>query len=399
MATVSPEPSAPANEGDDARRLPKVLLTDPFLAIEVEGFRRLLPGATLAVCTSYDDTEFARLAADADVLVTTLRRIDAETLAMAPRARFIQQFGVGYDPIDLTAINAAGIAAAYNPGVNAAAVAEHTVMLMLALVKDLAWSERWARQGQFMLDEMPAAGIGDLAGATVGLIGLGAMGQAVAERLRAPFGCRYRLPHSVSSPRASLRSASGRDMAAAARAMSGLGQVVSLHAPLTSATHRMMGDTAGFAAMPRDGTWSTPGVAGWSTKRPCARAIESGDLGGAGARRHRGRAGRPQPVRRPPRVLGHATPRRRAAAGSTARMVERSAEPTSAASWRGSRYATHARDWPAPGPDRRLSRSSAMHATRKIASRRSGPFLAGDRPQGGGARRLLQWRRAERAVR
>ena len=187
MATVSPEPSAPANEGDDARRLPKVLLTDPFLAIEVEGFRRLLPGATLAVCTSYDDTEFARLAADADVLVTTLRRIDAETLAMAPRARFIQQFGVGYDPIDGAAVKAAGITVAYNPGVNRSGAAEHAIMLMLALIKRLASTERATRAGQFAPGEIIAEGIDDLADATVGLIGMGHIGQSVAARL-VPFG-------------------------------------------------------------------------------------------------------------------------------------------------------------------------------------------------------------------
>ena len=168
--------------------MPKVLLVDPFLANDLEHFRRLLPeDVALAVCTTYEDAEFARLAADADVLVNTLRPIDAAALAMAPRARFVQQFGAGYDPVDVAAVNARNVLVAHNPGVNAAGVAEHTLLLMLAVVKNLAWSEHWARQGQFMLDEMPASGIGDLADATVGLVGLGAIGQAVAEHLRS-FG-------------------------------------------------------------------------------------------------------------------------------------------------------------------------------------------------------------------
>ena len=101
--------------------MPKVLLVDPFLANELEHFRPLLPeDVALAVCTTYEDAEFAQLAVDADVLVNTLRSIDAAALAMAPRARFVQQFGAGYDPIDVAAVNARNVLVAYNPGVNAA---------------------------------------------------------------------------------------------------------------------------------------------------------------------------------------------------------------------------------------------------------------------------------------
>ena len=196
--------------------MPKVLLVDPFLASELEHFRPLLPeDVALAVCTTYEDAEFAQLAVDADVLVNTLRSIDAAALAMAPRARFIQQFGAGHDPIDVAAVNARNVLVAFNPGVNAAGVAEHTLLLMLALVKNLAWSEYWAQQGQFMLDEMPASGIGDLADATVGLVGLGAIGQSVAERLRSIWSegrlCR---PHAADARR---RGALGRILVAAAR--------------------------------------------------------------------------------------------------------------------------------------------------------------------------------------
>ncbi len=101
--------------------MPKVLLIDPALAVGVDRFRQLLPGSVeIAVTTGFDDDEFARLAVDADILVNARRRIDAALLAMAPRVRFIQLIGIGYDTVDIAAVAFAGITVAYNPGVNAA---------------------------------------------------------------------------------------------------------------------------------------------------------------------------------------------------------------------------------------------------------------------------------------
>ncbi len=152
----------------------KVLLIDPALAVAVDRFRHLLPASVeIAVTSSFENDELARLAADADILVNARRRIDAAMLAMAPRVRFIQLIGIGYDTVDVAAVASAGITVAYNPGVNATGVAEQTLMLMLALVKRLPWSEQSSRAGQFATAELIGAGIDDLAGATVGLIGTG----------------------------------------------------------------------------------------------------------------------------------------------------------------------------------------------------------------------------------
>lgn len=259
--------------------MPKVLLVDPFLAIEVDRFRRLLPDeVSLVAATSYDDDEFARLASDADILVNTLRRIDAATLNIAPRVRFIQQFGVGYDPIDLSEVTARNVLVAYNPGVNATGVAEHTLMLMLILVKNLAWSERWARQGQFELDQMPEAGIGDLADATVGLIGFGAIGQKVACLLR-PFGARV-----VYASRSRRPAAFEDELAVSWLPLSELlsqADLVSLHAPLTPETHHMLGD-AEFAAMPRGAFLVNTSRGALVDEAALRRALESGHLAGAG---------------------------------------------------------------------------------------------------------------------
>ncbi len=301
--------------------MPKVLLVDPFLATEVPHFRRLLPDdVTLVAATRYDDAEFAQLARDADVLVTTLRRIDAATLAMAPRVRFIQQFGVGYDPIDLAAVTAGNVTVAYNPGVNAVGVAEHTLMLMLMLVKNLAWSERWARHGQFELDQMPEAGIGDLACATVGLIGFGAIGQAVAALLR-PFGA-----HVVYNSRTRRPAAMEDGLGVSWLPLPDLlrqSTVVSLHAPLTPATHHLLGE-AEFAAMPNGAFLVNTSRGGLIDEAALRRAIVSGRMAGAGLDVIEDELGGHNPFADLPQVyvtmhLGGAS------SGSTARMVERSA--------------------------------------------------------------------------
>src|SRR5215217_238093 len=126
----------------------KVLLIDPALAVAVSRFRQILPTSVeIAVTTSFDDDELTRLAVDADILVNARRSIDAATLAMAPRVRFIQLIGIGYDTVDIAAVASAGITVAYNPGVNANGVAEQTLTLMLAPVKRLAWSEQSSRAG------------------------------------------------------------------------------------------------------------------------------------------------------------------------------------------------------------------------------------------------------------
>jgi lactate dehydrogenase-like 2-hydroxyacid dehydrogenase len=298
-----------------------VLLVDPFLATEVEHFARLLPEhVTLVVATSYDDAEFARLAAAADIIVNTIRCIDAAALALAPRVRFIQQFGIGYDAIDRAAVAAAGVVVAHNPGVNAAAVAEHTLLLMLAVIKNLAWSERWARQGQFILDQMPETGIGDLADATVGLIGLGAIGQAVAERL-APFGCRL-VYHAPTRRGAEVEARLGATWLTLPALLHGA-NIVSLHLPLTAETRHLIG-AAELAMMPRGAYLVNTARGGLVDEAALRQAIVSGHLAGAGLDVIADEAAGHNPFADLPQVLVtlHLAG---ASRGATQRMVEQSA--------------------------------------------------------------------------
>jgi D-3-phosphoglycerate dehydrogenase / 2-oxoglutarate reductase len=96
--------------------------------------------------------------------------------------KVIARAGVGYDAIDLAAATDHGVAVCYAPGTNQEAVAEHAFMLMLALVRKLREQDIEVRKGLW-----PRRTVGNLRGNTLGIVGLGRIGKAVAQRA-VPFG-------------------------------------------------------------------------------------------------------------------------------------------------------------------------------------------------------------------
>ncbi len=126
--------------------MPSILLVDPIPAPLVERLRSLFPpGALLDVVPTYSEEDLARHATETEILLVIQRKVDARLLSFVPRVRFIQRIGVGYDNLDLDALQAAGVVAAYTPGANAEAVAEHTILLMLALLKRFVAAESAAK--------------------------------------------------------------------------------------------------------------------------------------------------------------------------------------------------------------------------------------------------------------
>jgi phosphoglycerate dehydrogenase-like enzyme len=256
---------------------PKVLLIDPALGPLVPRFAEQLPdGVAVAAVSTFDDAEFARLAADATVLVNARRIVDAALLQAAPNVRLVQMIGAGIDPIDRAAAAAAGVAVAYNPGVNTTGAAEHTVMLMLALLKGIQASEVQTRAGGFAPGPMIARGIDDLADATVGLVGMGRIGRAVVERI-APFGPR--IVYTARRPAADVEERLGAQRLALDELLR-TATVVSLHIPLTAETRGMIG-AGELASMPRGAYLINAGRGGLVDEAALRAAIESGHLAGA----------------------------------------------------------------------------------------------------------------------
>ena len=223
--------------------MPKVVLAEvvpPFVAQQLQA---LLAGAELDAIQDTTDEELARRAGDADVLVTARAKVDAHTLALTPGVRFIQQLGVGYDNLDVDAIRAAGIPAANNPGFNSSSVAEHTIMLMLVVLHRFVAAEDATRSGGFPTVAFLGANqphLRELGDETVGLIGLGSIGRAVAERLqgfktRVLYFARHRADQATEA-QLGVEYTAFNDLLADA-------SIVSLHLPSSTETRHLIGPT------------------------------------------------------------------------------------------------------------------------------------------------------------
>jgi glyoxylate reductase len=173
---------------------------------------------------------------DIDGLICLLTdRIDAAVLARAPRLRVVATCSVGVDNVDLAAATAAGVAVTNTPDVLTEPTAELAFALMLAAARRLGEGERLIRAGAWhgwALDLLLGV---PLAGRTVGIVGLGRIGQAFARRC-VGFGMRviYAGPREVASA-AGLGAERVSVDALCARA-----DVISLHCPLTPDTRRVI---------------------------------------------------------------------------------------------------------------------------------------------------------------
>src|SRR5215471_17179130 len=132
------------------------------------------------------EAELIRRIGDAEIVlnIRAHARFTDRVLAACPRLRLVSIWGTGTDNVDLAACRARGVAVTNTPGVNAHAVAEHTLALMLAVTRRIPAMDRDTRAGHW-----PRGMLVQLEGRTVGLIGLGAIGSRVAELLK-PFGVR-----------------------------------------------------------------------------------------------------------------------------------------------------------------------------------------------------------------
>jgi phosphoglycerate dehydrogenase-like enzyme len=185
-----------------------------------------------------DDTPASKLevAAGATVLLTMWGSVTAETIAAAKGARLIQKLGVGVDKIDVVAAEEGGIVVLKAAGINADAVAELTVLLTLAVGRNLPKAMAAARTGVMEKESLRAESF-QLLGKTVGLLGLGHIGQAVARRL-APFGVTL-LYHDLRPAPAEVEQACSINYVSQDDLIR-TSDVISLHLPSTPQTRNLI---------------------------------------------------------------------------------------------------------------------------------------------------------------
>jgi len=163
-----------------------------------------------------------------DALLCLLNdRIDEALLAGAPQLRIVANMAVGTDNVDLAAARARGVAVTNTPDVLTDATADLAWALLLATARRLAWADRYVRGGGFV-GWHPELGIGaDVTGRTLGIVGPGRIGRAVAERAQ---GFRMQvLVHDRSSGTSLDELLAQSDF-------------VSLHVPLTPETRHLIGE-------------------------------------------------------------------------------------------------------------------------------------------------------------
>jgi phosphoglycerate dehydrogenase-like enzyme len=191
----------------------------------------------IVVVDESDKHTFASEMRNADVLLHVLERVTAQVIDEAPRLKLIQKLGVGVDTIDLDAARARGIAVCNMPGANTRAVAELTLLLMLATLRRVCDLDRHTRAGQgWALDAELVDNLGELGGRTVGLVGYGAVGKCLTPMLRG-IGANVVYTSSTDAPGTSARFVPLADLLSTA-------DVVSLHVPLTPQTAGMISESA-----------------------------------------------------------------------------------------------------------------------------------------------------------
>jgi D-3-phosphoglycerate dehydrogenase len=198
-------------------------------------------------------------------------RIDRARLAAMPALQVIARTGVGVDLVDLTAATHRGIAVVITPGAGATAVAEGAIGMALHLVKRFGPLTALVREGRWA--QRAAVPVGDLDGATLGVVGYGRIGRRTAA-LGAAFGMRVLAYDPVSEPPGAMRCASLAGLAARS-------DVVTLHLPLTSQTRHLIGDD--FLARVKPGAVLVNcGRGGLVDTDAAWRALTDGRLSGVG---------------------------------------------------------------------------------------------------------------------
>jgi glyoxylate reductase len=131
-------------------------------------------------------TEIIRKARDVDALVTLLSdKIDAEVFDAAPKLKIVAQMAVGFDNIDVAEATRRGIYVTNTPGVLTETTADFAWALLMAVARRVVEADKYVRSGQWKVSWHPSMLLGrDVYGATLGIVGAGRIGTAVARRAK-----------------------------------------------------------------------------------------------------------------------------------------------------------------------------------------------------------------------
>lgn len=243
---------------------PQTVLRAPSFAHEIQSWGRTAP------------EQVAERIADADIVVLNKVKLSGEAIAAAKNLRLVAIAATGTDNVDIAACKARGIVVSNIRNYAVNTVPEHTFALIFALrrsicaYRDAVRAGRWQEAQQFCFFDYP---IKDLAGSTLGIIGDGALGQAVANMARG-LGMRVIFAgYKGHSGLGSLYVPFEQTLAEA--------DILTLHCPLLPETRNMIG-AAEFALMRRKPLLINTARGGLVDESAVGPALEAGQISGAG---------------------------------------------------------------------------------------------------------------------
>jgi glycerate dehydrogenase len=229
----------------------------------------------LELCPDTTDRELGARLADAEVLITNKVRLTRERLAQAPRLRLVALTATGTNNVDLIAAQERRIAVCNINDYCTAAVVQQVFALILALTQrllplDTAVRVRgWRAAGEDLLPQLP---IRELAGLTLGIVGYGTLGRAVA-RIGEAFGMQVRVASRPGARPVEDRLALDELLPCV--------DVLTLHCPINAATTGLIGARE-LSRMRADSLLINTARGGLVDARALAAALRAGRLGGAG---------------------------------------------------------------------------------------------------------------------
>ncbi|MDE2280725.1 MAG: D-glycerate dehydrogenase [Xanthomonadaceae bacterium] len=258
---------------------PRVWVSRPTFDSEIA---RLAPHFDVreeSVEAKFTSVELAAKLADCDAAIVGLKeRVGAAEVADARRLRIVANLGVGYDNLDLVALTAAGIAASNTADVLNESVADFAWALLLGAARRVGAAERWLRAGQWHATEFKGWLGADVRGRTLGILGMGRIGQAIARRAQG-FGMPVLYHNRSRLPEATERACRARlvDKDTLLRESDFLVLVL----PLTTATRHAIG-AAELARMKPSAVLVNVARGGIVDDAALAAALREGRLAAAG---------------------------------------------------------------------------------------------------------------------
>jgi D-3-phosphoglycerate dehydrogenase len=251
----------------------RILVSDSIPKSSV-GLLRAAPGVDVVEKVGLTEEQLLPLVADIDAwVVRSATKVTRRLIEAAPRLRWVGRAGAGLDTIDVAAAKERGIEVMNVPGANSIAVAELAFGLLLALFRRLPEADASLRRGEWLKSKLMGR---ELRGKTLGLVGLGKIGRAVARRAAA-FEMRC-LAHDPLVAAEEIRAAGAEPVSM--EDLLARSDVVTLHLPVTPETRKLF-NAERIASMKRGAVLLNAARGDLVDEAALLEALRSGHLAGA----------------------------------------------------------------------------------------------------------------------